>query len=132
MFHDRNSLGASIVLAVILAALIHLDWHLARATHHGALSFGWSWSWILAVPAFALLAWYARRSWGDHTLRRGLVVIALAAFIGQGLEPLGELATGATLEWTFGAERVGAAARYVGLGILTFCVALWAQRARST
>jgi hypothetical protein len=124
-------LGA-ILLAVALAALIHLDWHLARSTHHGSWSFGWSGHWILAIPPFALVAWYARRAWGANAVRAGLGVIILAAFLGQVVEPLAELATGATLEWTFGAERVGASLRYVALGILTFFVVLWPLRARST
>jgi hypothetical protein len=121
----------SIIIAVLLAALIHLDWHLARSTHHGGLSFGWRWHWVLAVPAFALFAWYAHRAWDKRAVRAGLGVIGLAALLAQVLEPLYELTAGATLDWTFGPERLGAFFLYCGLGVVTYVSVLWALRRRS-
>lgn len=116
------------MLSLSLAAFMHLDWHLARGTHHGGLSFGLTASWLLAVPVFASVAWLARRLWRDNALRRGLGVIALGALIGQALEPGAELLAGATLDWTFGAERLGAFVRYVLTGMAAFLVTLWALR----
>lgn len=123
---DR-SVGPALV-ALALAVLIHVDWHLARSSHHGGLSAGWSWHWILAVPAFAVVGWCAHRTWGPNALRAGLAVTGLAALLSQGLEPLGELATGASWAWTFGPERLGAFLLYIGAGVVTLVVAVWALR----
>ena len=99
----------SILVTVALAVLMHLDW-------------------LLAVPAFALVAWYVHRAAPGHALRAGLVLIAVAAFLAQVAEPLWELSTGATLDWTFGPERIGAFARYGVVGLLTFAATIWALR----
>ena len=122
---------ALVVVAVLLAGAAHVDWHLARSAHHGSLSGGWPAHWILALPTFALVAWYVHRAWPQRTRRASLSVISLAAFLAQVLEPLGELALGATLSWTFGAERLGAFVRYMSAGIVTYLVVLLAlKRAR--
>jgi hypothetical protein len=114
-----------VLVAVLLAGAGHVDWHLARSTHHGGLSGGWPAHWILAVPTFALVAWYVHRAWPQRILAASLSMIGLAAFLAQGLEPLGELALGATLSWTFGAERLGAFARYMSAGIITYVIVLF-------
>ena len=123
----RKRLGL-VVAAVLLAAAVHVDWHLARPTHHGGLSGGWEAHWILALPAFALVAWYVQRAWPGHTRLASLSVIGVAAFVAQVLEPLAELTLGATLSWTFGAERLGAFVTYMSAGIVTYGVVLLALK----
>jgi hypothetical protein len=81
----------SIPVIAALAVLVHLDWHVARPTHH-RLSLGWEAHWTLCLAGFALAGWYlARRSprapWLAASLNAGL-----ALFIGQIVEPLLEAA----------------------------------------
>lgn len=113
-----------VLVAVLLAVAVHLDWHLARSSHHGGLSFGWRVHWILALPVFALTAWYVHRAWPGQVIRASAWILGLAGLVAQVLEPLAELATGATLSWTFGPERLGAFLRYMSVGILTQVIVL--------
>lgn len=49
-------------LCLLLAAGIHVDWHLARPHHH-RLSMDWSQHWIFAAALFAIIGCIiARRS----------------------------------------------------------------------
>src|SRR5712691_5391708 len=52
----------SLPLALLLGLAIHLDWHLARHEHDGR-SLGWDAHWLVAIPIFALAAWYIARRW---------------------------------------------------------------------
>lgn len=108
-----------IVAAVLLAAFIHLDWHVARPAHHH-LSLGWAYHWLLAAPVFALLAWYVHRRWPEAAARSGLAIIAGAAVLAQIVEPAGELLSGAPGSWTFGPERSRVFAAYIGTGIAAY------------
>ena len=56
----------SVPLAILLAAGIHLDWHLARSHHH-RLSLEWRHHWLLAPVLFGAAAWYVARRWPDET-----------------------------------------------------------------
>ena len=80
---------AAWLLAVALGVLIHVDWHLGRPGHH--LSFDFSYHWVLAVATFAPLAWIVFRRWPTTFVEASLWVILVGVFLGQGLEPLGEI-----------------------------------------
>jgi hypothetical protein len=77
----------SIPVVLILAAFVHIDFHLARpADHHW--SFGLSWHWVMCAVVFGLAGWYlARRSPADRW-RAAFVNVLIALVIGQGVEPL--------------------------------------------
>jgi len=79
----------SIPVVLILAAFVHIDFHLARpAIHHW--SFGLSWHWAICAVVFGLAGWYlSRRSPADRW-SAATVNVLIALVIGQGLEPLGE------------------------------------------
>lgn len=79
------------VLVFVLAAAIHVDWHLARPAHHG-LSLEWAHHWLFAVAVFALVGWLIARGWPDGSGWVALKVIALAVLFGQGIEPVLERA----------------------------------------
>src|SRR5262245_46148731 len=49
-------LGTSVAI-LLLGSAIHADWHFARPAHH-RLSLDLSWHWLLAIPVFALAAYY--------------------------------------------------------------------------
>jgi hypothetical protein len=85
----RRSLYVGLVLA--LAAVIHIDWHLARPTHH-RLSLGWPDHWIFAIAAFAVVGCLIARGWPDAPWRAALGIVGLAVLIAQGLEPVLEVA----------------------------------------
>lgn len=80
-----------VLLTLILAAVIHVDWHVARPAHH-RLSLGWSQHWIFAASAFAIVGWLVARLWPEQTWRVGAWLAALAIVIAQGLEPMLEVA----------------------------------------
>jgi hypothetical protein len=114
----------SIPIALMLAVLMHTDWHLARAGHH--LGLGWRYHWVLAVPAFAAgAAWMARR-WPEVAWRRSAATIMAAILLAGGAEPLGEVIHyGAHLSDAFGeGARWAALAQYTAAGLLTWAITL--------
>ena len=87
----RRLVSALLVLA--LASAVHVDWHLARpAVHHRRLSLGWDQHWLFAVLAFAVVGWAVARVWPDSPWRPGGWIAALALVLGQGVEPVSEVA----------------------------------------
>lgn len=80
----------SLPLALVLAVVIHTDWHLARP-HHMRLSLDWDFHWLLALPVFALAAGYVARRWPSRTWEASAVNLAATVFFAQVLEPLGEI-----------------------------------------
>ena len=52
------------LLVLILATLVHVDWHFARPLHH-RLSLGWSAHWLFAIGFFGLAGWYIARRWSS-------------------------------------------------------------------
>ena len=116
-------------LALLIGADVHVDWHLARG-HHQPLSGAYPYHWVSAIPVFALAGWYVARRWRTDPLRAGVVTLLLGFLVGQVVEPLGEIATGATWGWAFGPERLVAFAEFAGVGLVTYCAALAVVRSR--
>jgi hypothetical protein len=107
-----------------LATAMHLDWHTARpAVHH--FSLGWGWHWLLAVPVFALTAWYVDRAWTDRRSSASLAILGIASFLAAVVEPAWELWSGASLEWAFGRGRLGAFGAFLATGAITHAAWLW-------
>lgn len=113
-----------------LAGAIHLEWHLARPTHH-RWSFGWSGHWLLAAAAFALIGWIVARAWPESLVRTALSIVALSLLLAQGLEPF--------LEVLFYQRRLGFPDEperwrvlFVGLaaGVPSMTTVLWLCRRR--
>ena len=120
----------SIPGALLLAAAIHADWHLARPHDHGGLSGGWSFHWLVALPLFAFTAWYLNRRSG-RPIAAGAVTIGAAVFLGQVLEPLGEIVLYHDA-WSdvFAPERLRAFASFMVAGIVAYGGAIWWLRRR--
>lgn len=115
----------SILVALVLAAAIHVDWHLARPHVHGGLSAGLPYHWLFAIPVFALSAWYIARRNARLALT-GVVTIGVAVLLGQGLEPLVEyVAYGTPIAEVFRPARVGAFAVFLGIGVATYAAMTW-------
>ena len=78
------------LLALFLATAVHVDWHLARPTHH-RLSLGWEQHWLFAAAAFALVGWAIARRWPDRPWRAAAGIVAGALVIAQVIEPMMEV-----------------------------------------
>ena len=114
---------------LLLAAAIHADWHFARPAHH-RLSLDLSWHWLIAVPVFAIAAYYVWTRKPPRPVAASALVIGLAALIGAVLEPAYEYwLGGATWDWAFGPERTWAAVAFVATGVAAWVATFaWLQR----
>lgn len=83
-------LGLPAVLSLLLAVVIHTDWHLARSAHH-RLSLGWSQHWIFAMVGFAVIGWAIGRL-AENPITVGAAVLALGVGLAQAAEPVVEVA----------------------------------------
>jgi hypothetical protein len=123
----------SLPIALLLAVLIHTDWHLARAGHH--LGLGWRYHWLLAIPVFAAGAVRMAR-WPEVAWRRSAATVMAAIVLAGGVEPLGEVIHyGAHWSDAFGERaRWVALTEYVAVGLLagaiTLAVLLWRRAPR--
>jgi hypothetical protein len=79
------------LLIALLATAIHVDWHLARPTHH-QWSLGWTQHWIFAALVFGIIGWMIARIWPERPVRVALRVVGLAVLLAQGIEPVLEVA----------------------------------------
>ena len=77
-------------LVLILAAAVHVDWHLARPLHH-RLSLAWPHHWIFAAAVFAMVGWLIARWWPDTPGRVAAGIVGLALVLAQIVEPLVEV-----------------------------------------
>lgn len=80
-----------VALSLLLAAGIHVDWHLARPQHH-RLSLGWSEHWLFAGALFAVIGWVIARRWPAERWQLGGWVLVSALLLAQLVEPLLEVA----------------------------------------
>jgi hypothetical protein len=80
----------ALVLSVVLATMLHADWHLARPMHH-RLSLDWPYHWLATALVFAIVGWLIARRWPSRRWTLGLAVFAGAVVLAQGIEPLLEV-----------------------------------------
>ena len=126
----RGRTAGAVLVVLGLATAMHLDWHFARPAHH-RLSLGWSQHWLIAIPAFALVAWYVCSAWKRQIVSASVAIIATAAFFAQVVEPLEELLVdGATFDWTFGPQRLAAFFTFTGVGIIAHIATVTALQRR--
>ena len=121
---------SSVLVSVALATAIHLDWHAARPTTHH-LSLGLPWHWLLAIPAFGLVAWYVARAWPSAVLRASVGIVGFGILLGGVLEPAWEYCFGdATFEWAFGRQRTTMLVTFVGMGFVAYLAVLALMKRR--
>jgi hypothetical protein len=129
----RSRLLSAGLVTIGLAMAMHLDWHAARpAAHH--LSLGWEWHWLLAMPVFALTAWYVLRAWPERALAASVTIFGVASILATVVEPAWEHWTGATFEWAFGRTRLATFGAFLATGAITHAALAWLalkRRARS-
>ena len=80
----------AVLLSVILAAVLHLDWHLARPAHH-RLSLEWSHHWLATAVAFAIAGCVIARRWPANRWALGGAVYVAAVVLAQVVEPVLEV-----------------------------------------
>lgn len=76
-----------LLLALLVATAIHVDWHFARPAHH-RLSLDWSSHWLFAVPIGALVGLLVARGFALAPYRAAAAILLLGIVIGHGVEPL--------------------------------------------
>ncbi|NNG15927.1 MAG: hypothetical protein HKM89_05540 [Gemmatimonadales bacterium] len=131
--HTRMALLLrALLLAGFIGAAVHIDWHLARPGPH-RLSFDLSYHWLSAVPVFALMAWYAARTWPRRPVVAALALIGAGALLGQAVVPAGEmLMSGQSWSEVMRPIRVESFREFIAAGLLTSTVVLlWVRRASS-
>ena len=79
-----------VLLGGILAAMLHVDWHLARPAHYG-LSLAWSHHWLATAIVFAIVGCIIARRWPSDRWRLGGVVFVVAVVVAQLVEPVLEV-----------------------------------------
>jgi hypothetical protein len=77
-------------VTLALAAAIHVDWHLARPTHH-RLSLGWAQHWIFAAIVFAIVGCLIARAAPNALWRVAATIVGLAVVLAQLVEPVIEM-----------------------------------------
>jgi hypothetical protein len=80
----------ALLLSVWLAAVLHLDWHLARPAHH-RLSLDWPGHWLATAVLFAITGWIIARAWPDARWSLGAAVFVAAVILAQLVEPVLEI-----------------------------------------
>lgn len=112
-------------LVLILATLVHIDWHCARPLHH-RLSLDWPTHWLFCVVFFAIAGWYIARRWPTAPWKAAAWNVGLALFLAQVIEPVLEAAI---FEQRFGypvePERWMAFWKCVGAGIPSLALVIW-------
>jgi hypothetical protein len=79
---------AIVLLAVLLAVGIHVDYHLARPLHH-RLSLDWQQHWVFAALLFAGVASLVARRWAPpERWRAGAWILVLGLLLAQVVEPV--------------------------------------------
>jgi hypothetical protein len=79
-----------IVAAVLLGALVHVDWHLGRPAHH-PLSGDWRLHWLVGLASGVAYALWAARAAGARATSWFGTVVLLGLVIGQIVEPATEV-----------------------------------------
>lgn len=112
------------VLSVVLATVLHVDWHFARLLHH-RLSLAWSHHWLARAAVFLKVGCLIARRWPVHRWRMAGTVLVVAAVLAQLVEPalevllsegrLGYHSEPARLIASWKARGAGAAGLAVGL-----------------
>ena len=85
----------SLWIGLVLATVIHLDWHMARPAHYhlgGRLGLGWSYHWVCSAVAFAIVGCFIARRWPENRWRIGGMSLFIGVILGQVVEPMLEVA----------------------------------------
>jgi len=126
---------ASLIAGIILAVILHADWHLARPHHHGLLNPGlnWPYHWAATAAVFGVVGLVIARNWPHERWRTGIMALVVGVVIAQLIEPVGKAAlfqhrlgySGEPARWVAFWQALGAA-------VPTYLLALWLAAKRTT
>ena len=116
----------SVVVGLVLALLLHADWHIARPTHH-RWSLGFSFHWLVTAILFAAVGWYVARRWPTERWRIGAQSLLLGLIFAQILEPilLESLYYDPALEYQIEPERWRALGLALVAAVPAYTLTLW-------
>ena len=118
----------SCVLAILVGALIHVDWHFARPLHH-RLSLGWSSHWIACIVGFGAVAAFIAYRWRERPWRVAASVFGWGVLIGQVIEPIFEsVLSDQRFGYNVEPERWVAFGQCAGAGLATAAIVLLLMR----
>ncbi len=114
----------SVTFVLLLAVAIHIDWHMARKLDI-RLSLGWPYHWLLGALLFVGAAWFVAARWPADAWSASALNLGLGAFVGQVLEPLGEVIYyGLPLARIWTAARWTAFAEFMAAGLMAYVVVM--------
>jgi hypothetical protein len=115
---------------IVIAVLIHVDWHFARSADHW-MSLEWPNHWIFALLFFGAAGRYAAYRWHGHGWDAPLINLGVALLLAQGDEPVLEsLYYDHRLAYVVEPERWQAFLLAMGAGIPAFLVMYGLMRSR--
>ena len=122
-------------MGLLLATLIHLDWHMARPAHYhigGRLGLGWSLHWVCSALVFAIVGWFIARAWPESRWRVGAESFVIGVLLGQVIEPMLEVAQAYhRLGYPDEPQRIVAFGQTMLAGVPAYALALWLCAKRS-
>lgn len=115
----------TVILSLLLATALHVDWHLARPEHH-RLSLEWSHHWIATAAVFLIAGCVIARLWPEHRWRMSAAVFLSAVILAQFVEPTLEVLVyegrlgyaGEPARWVAFWKSISAGALALALGLL--------------
>lgn len=115
----------SLPLSLLLAAGIHVDWHLARPHHH-RWSLAWPYHWVFAGALCFVVGWWIARRWPATRWPVGAGTFLLAVILAQVVEPILEAAFYQhRLGYPIEPERWTVFVQCMAAGIPAYVAALW-------
>jgi hypothetical protein len=81
----------SVKAILLIAVMVHVDWHVGRPHHISSLSGDWPYHWILGVLTFAALGLFAGLKWPDRPYAPLALNAVAGLFVGHIVEALGEV-----------------------------------------
>jgi uncharacterized membrane protein YdcZ (DUF606 family) len=123
----------SVFLGLVVALLLHADWHIARPMHH-RWSLGLSYHWLITAILFAALGWFVARRWPAERWRLGAQSLILGLIFAQILEPVfvEGLYYHHALEYRIEPERWTALATALVAAVPAYAFTLWRCAKRVT
>jgi hypothetical protein len=118
----------SLIAGIVLAVMLHADWHLARSHHHGLLNPGLNWPhhWAATAAVFGVVGFIIARFWPHRRWRLGATALVIGIALAQLIEPVGEAAVfQRRLGYVSEAARWVAFWQALAAALPTYLLALW-------
>jgi len=82
----------SIITGVVLAAVLHADWHLARPQHHHGFTlnpgFNLAYHWAITALVFGIVGWFISQRWTRERWRVATTALVIGVVLAQIILPV--------------------------------------------